>query len=112
MASSSPQFKKNFAIALALALIAILFMTQYATGNTIDNIKWPPVVEKCPDYWIDESKENDGSKCVNAKQLGSCKRGKNTSMNFNVSPFVGSGGKDAKKTWAENCKVLWEGITK
>jgi hypothetical protein len=103
-------------IILTLAII-VLLIVLVSTGVSLYKGKfapttWPPIVGKCPDYWIDLS--GNGSACYNEKSLGTCNLPSETdqnTMNFNVTPYNTTEGNCAKYTWAKNCKVSWDGIT-
>lgn len=69
---------------------------------------YPPVIPSCPDYWIDESNNEKGSRCVNKNNIGVCD---NDIMNFTTSKWIGHNGKCNKYKWATQCKVSWDGIT-
>jgi hypothetical protein len=103
----------NFQKLVLIIAIIILILSLVFIGITLKNAKydtWPPVTASCPDYWVDESKgDKSGSRCVNVKNLGTCKS--NKVMNFNTNVFTGSNEMCAKYNWANNCKVSWDGIT-
>ena len=103
---AAQNFKQTFGITLGLALVLILVMTSYANSNNIKNTPWPPVVYKCPDFWIDASEKQDGSKCENKNNIGTC-----STVNFNSSNFANNTSIKSKRDWAKSCGVSWEGIT-
>jgi hypothetical protein len=102
-------------IVLIIAII-VLIITLVFVGfllNSSGSESWPPVVPDCPDWWIADGSGNN-STCINIKDLGVCsaKSGKKHQvMNFNSDIFTGDNGTCAKYTWANNCKVSWDGIT-
>ena len=102
-------------IILIIALI-ILLITLLSIGIALHYSKsktWPPLVPNCPDYWVSEG-TGKNSTCVNVRDLGTCKPASgdaHLTMNFNNAPYVGSNGDCAKYTWANNCKVAWDGLT-
>ena len=67
---------------------------------------------QCPDYWVIDGSGNN-AKCINVKDLGTCKSlgNKHQTMNFNTSAFTGSQGACNKYNWATKCNVTWDGIT-
>ena len=73
---------------------------------------FPPFISKCPDYWqvVGENK------CRNVNKLGICLIGDGTKdsdvMDFNMLIFQGKKGLYYKSSWANKCKVSWEGIDK
>jgi hypothetical protein len=95
-------------IVLIITLVFIGLVLVSSSGET-----WPPLVPDCPDWWIADGSGNN-SKCINVKDLGVCPAQsgqKHQVMNFNSSMFTGDNGTCAKYTWANKCKVSWDGIT-
>ena len=95
-------------IILIIALVFIGVSLSYASGST-----WPPIVPVCPDYWTVDGSGNNTT-CVNVKNLGKCmdpNDKKHQVMNFNDPAFAGANGSCAKYTWADKCKLSWDGIT-
>ena len=100
-------------IILVLSLIFMGIILNKAKGSE----EWPPIVPACPDWWILDGSGNK-STCVNVKDLGTCAT-KSTDnahqkMDFNLPAFTGSNGSNAncaKYSWANKCKVSWDGIT-
>jgi hypothetical protein len=95
-------------IMLIIALILIGVGLSYAK-----KYDWPPVTPECPDYWVIDGSGNN-TRCINVKDLGTCPAQfgeKHQTMNFNTPTFTGTNGLCAKYTWANNCKVTWDGIT-
>lgn len=102
-------------IVLFIAIILLIFtlvVIGVALGQSKSEESWPPLVGDCPDYWVDLS--GNGAMCVNTHSLGTCniptKDNKNP-MDFTGSVFSGSNSTCAKYTWANGCKVTWDGIT-
>jgi len=95
-------------IVLIITLVVMGFILGSSSGGT-----WPPLVPVCPDWWIADGSGNN-STCVNVKDLGICPAQsgkKHQTMDFNKDMFTGDNGTCAKYTWANNCKVSWDGIT-
>lgn len=94
----------------SIVLILTLIMIGFAMNNVNKNVKFPPVVSSCPDYW----KNIGNNECENIQNLGtitsSCSSIPST-MNFSIAPFTGSEADCEKKTWANNCGITWDGIT-
>ena len=88
-------------IATILLIIALVFI-GYALYNNRFSKRFPPVIGKCPDFWVAEK-----DMCNNPKNLGNCKG----SMNFNQDRFKGHDGNCNKAKWANSCNVSWSGIT-
>ncbi len=77
-------------------------------GRKEADIIYPPVVNKCPDYWdYDES----GNKCENTFGM------KNTNDNSVIPPLTlddysqGTVGKCGKRDWSIDNGLTWDGIT-
>lgn len=108
---------EGFQRIISIIAIVILIICLVIIGITLSRSNktqvWPPMVGDCPDYWIDAS--GNGAKCVNSKDLGTCKANLgadgHSTMDFTVAPYVGSNGLCAKYTWANACGLTWDGIT-
>ena len=88
---------------LSLCLIGLaLYRQKY-------NSDYPPVIANCPDYWIDKSKEGNGKKCENIKNLGNPACGKE--MDFTTAQWSGEAGFCAKSKWAKTCNLTWDGLS-
>jgi hypothetical protein len=97
-------------IAIIILLISLVVITISLYNSR--NANWPPLVPSCPDYWISDGSGNNAS-CINVKDLGVCKPSSgdlHLKMNFNNAPYTGANGTCAKYTWANNCKVAWDGL--
>ena len=101
---------ESFQKIVLISAIVILIIALIIIGISLTYSKkyvWPPNVSVCPDWWVLDGSGNN-QKCLNVKDLGVC----NTKeMNFNSSLFTGSSGTCNKYTWANKCKVSWDGIT-
>lgn len=98
-------------IAFVILLISLFFigMALYYSRNQ----HWPPMVPDCPDYWVSQGTGQNAT-CANVRNLGVCQPTSGDShltMNFNNAPYVGANGNCAKYTWANNCKIAWDGLT-
>ncbi len=105
-------FQKIIMAIAIVALIVILVLVGIALSKAKTNQIWPPIVSKCPDYWLDLS--GNGAACFNKQGLGTCNKPSDTNqnvMNFNTSPYNAADGACAKYNWAKNCGVAWDGIT-
>ena len=107
----------------------ILFVIMYYITQTRSwrekrlEIQWPPVVQNCPDYWIDKG---DGV-CENVKNLGKFKTGEDSTfvdfkeignhdifLTDDVVEMRNQLNSDkmlrSKCTWAKQHQVSWEGV--
>jgi len=98
-------------IAIIVLIVTLVFIGMVLVSSNGET--WPPLVPDCPDWWIADGSGNN-TMCINVKDLGVCPAQsgqKHQVMNFNTSMFTGDNGACAKYTWANNCKVSWDGIT-
>jgi len=105
-------FQKIILIAAVVILIINLLVIALALHKS-NKSNWPPIVPNCPDYWLSDGSGNNIT-CTNIKNLGVCKppSGKKyLTMNFKNAPFTGANSNCAKYTWANNCKIAWDGVT-
>jgi hypothetical protein len=94
-------------IAIVILIVCLIYIGVLLYKNKI-NKSFPPILANCPDYWVDESNENNGSKCVNKQNVGNSKCAK--TMDFSGSMWSGDTGLCAKSTWAKSCDLTWDGI--
>lgn len=96
-------------VGVLLLFLFVIGILIYSSNSK--TISYPPYVSDCPDYWYEsfDKETNIGSKCYNVKHLGSsdCQE----YMDFSTSDWTGSDSLCKKQTWANNCKVTWDGIT-
>jgi hypothetical protein len=102
-------------IKIVVALLVIIGMLsyfgykEYKAGN--EKPQFPPFISKCPDYW-EVVGEN---RCRNVNKLGVCLISDGTKdsdvMDFNLPIFEGKKGLYYKCSWAQKCRVPWEGIS-
>lgn len=94
-------------ISVVLLIICLIFVGVSLYKNKY-NKKFPPIMANCPDYWVDQSDQNNGSKCVNAQNLGNGQCA--NTMDFSNSVWGGTNGLCAKSKWAKSCDLTWDGI--
>jgi hypothetical protein len=94
-------------IAIVLLILCLIYIGVSLYRNKY-NKDFPPILANCPDYWIDESDKNNGSKCVNKQNLGNSQCEK--TMDFSGSMWNGDAGLCAKSKWAKSCDQTWDGI--
>lgn len=102
-------------VKIVVALLVIIGMmshfvySEYKVGQT--KPQFPPFISKCPDYW-EVVGEN---RCRNVNKLGVCLHGDGTKdsdvMDFNLPIFEGKKGLYYKCSWAQKCRIPWEGIS-
>jgi energy-coupling factor transporter transmembrane protein EcfT len=104
-------FQKIVAMIAIIILAINLVFIAIALENS-KNENWPPIVASCPDYWLSDGSGNNLT-CTNIRDLGTCQPqggDRHLTMKFNSPPFTGANGTCAKYTWANNCKIAWDGI--
>ena len=95
--------KLTFIIGLII-LIGMVILVSYSFYVLNKNRVFPPNIPECPDYF-EVTGEN---MCFNSKNIGRC--GKETT-DFNSDKYKGFNGLKEKLGWANNCEVVWDGIT-
>lgn len=94
-------------IALVISLIVIGMLLSKGSSGSGEGGTWPPTLAYCPDYWVDLSDENNGSKCYNQKSLGKCNL---PSANDKNTKDFSSMTSCQKYEWAQACGVVWDGL--
>ena len=114
----------NFqSIVMMVATVILIFALAtigVALSNLNSDIKYPPVIADCPDYWSISKKEADPNNpsqapefiCNNDKKLGHDDSvvGCDTFDSSN-NIYKGIGGLCAKNQWADKCDITWDGVT-
>lgn len=102
-------------ILLIVILILIGVSLSYSKTST-----WPPMVPKCPDFWVASKNENDETVCTDVNGLldvdhlpSTCTRldqGRSGDVyTFKTNVFMND---CARHKWAANeCRVAWDGIS-
>ena len=102
-------FETGTVIIAFVVLTTFLTFISFSLNKSSDNVRYPPVVADCPDYWLDHS-EGDKKLCVNKhEELGNKDCSK--TMDFSDSVWAGDMGFCKKKQWAKKCNLTWDGIT-
>lgn len=99
--------QKSILISSIVCFILSTFVVYVILYKSSKQIEWPPQTPDCPDWWKSVGDGNN-KKCINIKQLGTCKQ---KEMSFNNAIFQGTQGNCSKYTWATNCNLSWDGIT-
>lgn len=103
---------KKIVLVIAISVIIICCVFAYLKiKDAASKKKWPPVVSKCPDYWI-ETTVGDESICKNEKNLGSTNCPAEVNMDtFKYNSKLLAGDDCQKAKWARSCNLTWDGIT-
>jgi hypothetical protein len=89
------------------------------------NIKYPPEISLCPDYWEVKAQTNDSGEilhdpkhiCITNQDLGDKADQGNVGtfldkqMDFSPSIYQGPSGHAEKCLWANSQNIFWSGIT-
>lgn len=85
--------------------------------------QWPPVIDKCPDFWQDTSgnaaaaagganaADPDSKMCYSVNGLNDKNGIGANGVNFGDPKYNGVNGMKEKKGWASTNEVSWDGIT-
>lgn len=82
-------------------------------GRQNADVIYPPVVNKCPDYWDYKEDKNDGSKkCMNTFGMKKNTDDADAIKELNLDSFSqGTVGKCGKRDWSIDNGLTWDGIT-
>ena len=114
-------FYKNLFISVILsALLILAFIAYFMYKQNLSQV-YPPVTQKCPDYYKLDTKIGN---CIadpvwgfKSDQIYTSSRTNNLNcaiVDFSGNNVGGMGSKSTlctKKRWAEDCGVTWDGIT-
>tara|TARA_Y100000996_G_C22491737_1_gene630506 strand:+ start:786 stop:1118 length:333 start_codon:yes stop_codon:yes gene_type:complete len=101
-------FQKQVVSISMIILVAMFIFIAYVFHKGQSEVKFPPVIPKCPDYWTVGS---DGKTCINTLGLGSCTSDSIITIDDPQKDWHGSSGLKNKCEWAKSCKLTWDGIT-
>ncbi len=94
-------------IVIVTAICLLLFMLVligYLVHKSKYELKWPPVIPDCPDYW-----ELEDGKCVPNRKgtnVGTCNKPIRVPEHLK-----GPSGIRKKAEWANSCGIVWDGVT-
>ena len=93
---------------ISLSAIGYLYYTLYQKKTEkVKSTKWPPFVNKCPDYWFSNKQNMCIPQYVSDETRSECKKPKN----FNTEYYQGDNGDVNKCNWVKKCGgISWEGI--
>ena len=106
--------QKIVLIAAVVAFIFAVIITYYKSLSTSQNMTWPPMTTKCPDYW-----DLSGNLCVNTSGMNKGNLTYNTCDSTSNYPCCKEGTcyinntiiSSDKKKWANDNKFVWDGLT-
>jgi hypothetical protein len=100
-------FQRSVLFVAVVVFLGVMLLSFYSIQSKPSE-QWPPVVPKCPDYWVYDDKLK---KCVDEHNLSSCPPAAgeaHVAMDFDTPLFSDPCN---KYKWARNCGVTWDGIT-
>ena len=101
-------FYKTVCIVALVTLVISLALIGSAMASS-KNMEFPPNISNCPDnYEIDYGAS--GEFCFNNSNTD-CHTGIFVDNSYNVPGIGPTSGACAKKTWAKDCRVDWDGLT-
>lgn len=104
-------FYKLISLIALVILIICLSSVGAALHYTNQKVIFPPNISKCPDNYV---YDNDSKNCKNMNQMITGSECNNPNFDADKYQQPGSGpnsGLCAKKKWAQNCEVNWDGLT-
>ena len=105
-------FYKSILILAVLSLIIILSIFGVILSNMSKTQIYPANISKCPDYYSLSSGSCISNNTLYSKSNeSSCKYLDYKSEYFNAPGVGPNSGVCAKKKWANECGVSWDGIT-
>jgi hypothetical protein len=94
-------FYKNFLIGNTVILIILLAVMAVILSNKNNSQTFPATISECPDFYS----MDPAGMCVMTRSVYSKRDARCTTLNARDM------GISAKKTWAADCGVAWDGIT-
>ena len=120
------QFNKTVLAISVFVLIISLSILAFFLSKSLHEDSFPPIITDCPDYWdvsLNPNVDNDDSVyCINNTNINVGNRTTETTNECYQPPegiqhklkWIGLNEEDTlckKFTWANNCNVVWDGIT-
>jgi hypothetical protein len=105
-------FNKSVLIVASVLLILGLIIIGFFITKSIENSSYPPIISDCPDYW-DVAYNADNKKICTPNSIND---GKTSCRNYPLANFTAFGSTEAdilcaKKKWAKDCNIHWDGVT-
>lgn len=97
-------------IAVVILIIALAIIgTTLADSNK--NLKYPPTISDCPDSYVKDLETNLCIAINDVADEDKCGSEDFTTSDYSYPGIGRSSGMCAKKLWAKECMVDWDGIT-
>ena len=105
----------NILLAVIILLVLVFCIVKliydiYKNKSLNKNVKFPPWPSKCPDYWQVINSSADNLRCKNINKIGICNLKGDLIKSFDDAVYSGSKGDYYKCSWANQCRVPWEGV--
>ena len=105
----------NILLAVIILLVLVFCIVKliydiYKYNSLNSNVKFPPWPSRCPDYWEVVNSTDTELKCKNVHNVGICNLTDDKTKEFSGAEYTGSKGPYYKCTWANECRVPWEGV--
>ena len=101
-------FKRTITVAAIILLVVIFVFMIFFMGRQNADVIYPPVVNKCPDYW--DYKDDGSNTCVNT--FGMKNKSGNEIQDLTLDNYSeGTVGKCGKRDWSIDNGLTWDGIT-
>lgn len=98
-------FQKQVAYVALVIFIILMALMALMMAKAKEHQLYPPEVPPCPDYW----EVLDNQRCKNVKGLGNGQC--DGEHSFKAQKFQGYKGRKAKKEFAKQCQIEWDGIS-
>ena len=98
-------FQKIVLVVATVFLVFILIVVGITLYSHHTDVKFPPVISACPDYW-----DISNNVCHNTHPTeipSSC----GNNIDFNSPSYKGHNGDCNKAKYARQCGLTWQGIT-
>lgn len=103
-------YKSVCIIALIVLVVSLAFIGSALTSST-KNMDFPPNISKCPDGYEINYDESGNTSCKGTNNISGCDEEDFDSDSYNIPGIGPTSGACARKKWAQNCQVDWDGLT-
>lgn len=97
-------FQKITLLVATIVFVVCIILLSYTFYELNQSRLFPPKIAECPDYFEVTGK----NKCKNFKNMGKCG---DSEFDFDDEKYKGYNGMKEKLKWANDCGVVWDGIT-
>lgn len=106
-------FYKTVCMVAVIILVVCLAFIGSALASSSADVEFPPNISKCPDnYEIVYDDYGEFKTCRNSTLSDvDCQEYAFADISYSMPGIGETSGACAKKTWAKECKVDWDGLT-